>query len=84
MSDYFEMDEEELKNGINSIKFYKDKIKLDSEHINEVLKDIEQNWVSSGEDINSITNEMKNQILKLQNLESSLNELCDALSYLHE
>ena len=84
MSDYFEMDAEELKNGINSIKFQKDKIKFDSEQLKEILTSIENNWISTGVDIKTITSSIKNQIIQMQNMDSSLNELCDALSCLHE
>lgn len=80
----FEMDNDKLSQSIYSIKYYNDKLSTDMESLNVFLENLEKEWISSGEDIKSIIQEVKNQIIKLQNTKSSLSELVDALNVLQE
>lgn len=84
MNDTFEMNEMGIQQSIESLKQYNEKIRIDMESLKHILEGIATNWLSRGEDIQSITNEVKAQILKLQNMESSVIQLIDALSLLHE
>jgi len=84
MNDTFEMNENGVEISIESLKHYNEKIRVDVESLKHILEGIEKEWLSRGEDIQSITNEVKTQIIKLLNMQSSILQLIDALTLLQE
>ena len=80
----FEMNGIELEQSIESLKHYNQKIRVDIDSLKQILDNMEQVWQSKGEDIESITKEVKIQIIKLLNIESSILQLVDALTSLQE
>lgn len=62
-----ELDINETRNSLEKIMEYTNNIKTDSQRIRDIIKKLNNDWESTGNDINSITESLVKEIDKSEN-----------------